>query len=143
MIRSTYPAKFAELDTAGIASDLDSADWSTYKLSKTSAKAKCIQSIISSEEGIKCQDKLIDEQMISYMKEAKNLGVTDIDSLMMCANIRHQGGLGALKRVLGKTTTPYTLDNIYAALQTDTGNQVGAYTSRQKMVYNSLKTYIK
>jgi hypothetical protein len=143
LIRSTYPAKFKELDTEGIAADLDASDWSTYKLSKTSAKAKCIQKIISSDEGIKCQDKLIDDQMTKYMKEAESLGVTNLAAQMMCANIRHQGGLSAVKRVLGKTTKPYTLDSIYEALQTDTGNQVGAYKSRQKMVYNSLKTYLK
>ena len=142
LIRSTDPTTFAQLDTAGIASDLDSADWSTYKLSASSAKAKCIVKIISSDVGIRCQDQLIDEQMLAYMIEAKNLGVTNLDAMMMCANIRHQGGLSALKRVLGKTATPYTLDNIYAALKTDTGNQVGAYTSRQKFVYNTLKSYI-
>ncbi|MGM9553061.1 MAG: RICIN domain-containing protein [Faecousia sp.] len=141
-IRTTYPATFAALDTAGIASDLDNCDWSTYRISKTSAKAKCIQAIISSPEGIQCQNALLDEQMSKYMEEARSLGVTDIDAQMMCANIRHQGGLSALKRVLGKTAAPYTLDNIYAALQTDTGNQVGAYRSRQLMVYNALKQYV-
>ena len=142
MIRTADPTTFATLDTAGIADELDTADWSTYQLSETSAKAKCIVNIISSDVGIACQDQLLDKQMISYMAEARNLGVTHIDALMECANIRHQGGLGALKRVLGKTATPYTLDNIYAALQTDTGNEVGTYTSRQKFVYENLKKYI-
>ncbi len=142
LIRATDPATFASLDTAGITNDLDTANWSTYKLSASSAKAKCIVKIISSDVGIRCQDQLIDEQMVAYMAEAKSLGVDNMDALMMCANIRHQGGLSAVKRVLGKTSTPYTLDNIYAALKTDTGNQVGAYTSRQKFVYNTLKKYI-
>ncbi len=141
-IRTTYPATFAALDTAGIAYDLDHCDWSTYKLSRTSAKAACIRAIISSPEGIKCQDALLDEQMANYMAEARSMGVTDIDAQMMCANIRHQGGKSALTRVLGKTAAPYTLDNIYAALQTDTGNQVGAYRSRQKMVYDSLMQHL-
>ena len=141
-IRATNPVTFASLDTAGIASDLDTQNWSTYKLSKTSAKAKCIQKIIGSSVGIKCQDQLLDEQMAAYMQEAKNLGVTDIAAQMMCANFRHQGGLSAMKRIINKTATPYTLDNLYAACQTDTGNQVGAYKSRQKMVYNALKTYL-
>ena len=80
--------------------------------------------------------------MSAYMAEARSLGVTDIDAQMMCANFRHQGGLGAVKRILGKTSKPYTLDKLYAACQTDTGNQVGAYKSRQKMVYESLKKYL-
>ena len=37
---------------------------------------------------------------------------------------------------------PYTLNNVYKACQSDTGNQVGAYKLRQKMVYESLKKYI-
>ena len=141
-IRTQYPSVFASLDTAGIASDLDTKDWSTYKLSKTSAKAKCIQKIISSPEGIKCQDQLIDEQMEKYLAEAANLGVTEIKARMMCANLRHLGGLSAVKRILNKTKTPYTLDNIYAALQTDTGNQVGTFKSRNSKVYSWLVEYI-
>ena len=141
-IREQYPSTFAALDTAGIASDLDTKNWSTYKLSKTSAKAKCIQKIISSPEGIKCQDQLLDEQMVKYLGEARDLGVTEIKAMMMCANLRHLGGLGAVKRVLGKTATPYTLDHIYSALQSDTGNQVGTFRSRNKKVYGWLIQYI-
>ena len=142
LIRTTNPTLFKQLDTAGIGTDIDTKDWSTYKLSKSSAKAKCIQKIISSDVGKKCQDSLIDEQMQKYINEAAELGVTNVDAQMMCANFRHQGGLSAMKRVIAKTPKPYTLDNLYAACQTDTGNQVGAYKSRQKMVYNSLKKYV-
>ena len=142
LIRTTDSTLFKKLDTASIGSDLDSKDWSTYKLSKSSAKAKCIQKIISSDVGKKCQDSLIDEQMLKYIGEAADLAVTAVDAQMMCANFRHQGGLSAMKRVVGKTKKPYTLDNLYAACQTDTGNQVGAYKSRQKMVYNALKKYV-
>lgn len=142
LIRSTDKILFAQLDTAGIASDLDTKDWSVYRISKTSEKAKCIQKIISSSVGKKCQDTLIDEQMQKYINEANELGVTFVDAQMMCANFRHQGGLGAMKRVIGKTQKPYTLDNLYAACKTDTGNQVGAYKSRQNMVYNTLKKYV-
>ncbi|MGN0502558.1 MAG: RICIN domain-containing protein, partial [Ruminococcus sp.] len=142
LIRSTDPETFSSLDTAGIGTDLDTKDWSTYQVSKTSAKALCIQKIISSSVGIKCQDQLMDDQMSTYMSEARALGVTDLDSQMMCANFRHQGGLSAVKRILAKTSQPYTLDNLYAACQTDTGNQVGTYKSRQKMVYESLKKYL-
>lgn len=142
LIRSTDTALFKQLDTAGIGNDLDTKDWSTYKLSKTSLKAKCIQKIINTDVGRKCQDSLLDEQMAKYINEAESLGVTEVSAQMMCANFRHQGGLGAMKRVIGKTQKPYTLDNLYAACKTDTGNQVGAYKTRQTMVYNALKKYI-
>lgn len=141
-IRKANPSLFSSLDTAGVASDLDSKDWSVYRIAKTSAKAKCIVKIINTTIGHTCQDQLVDEQMATYINEAAALGVTAMDAKMMCANFRHQGGSGAVTRILGKTSKPYTLDKLYAACQTDTGNQVGAYKSRQKMVYDSLKKYI-
>lgn len=141
-IRKTDAALFEKLDTAGISGDIDKKKWDSYSISRTSTKAKCIIKIIDSETGHKCQDALMDSQMETYVKEAANLGVTAMDAKMMCANFRHQGGSGAVTRILAKTKKPYTLDHIYAACQTDTGNQVGAYKNRQKMVYNTLKKYI-
>lgn len=142
LIRTKNPTVFKKLDTAGIGIDLDIKNWATYKVKKASDKAKCIQKIIGSATGIKCQDLLIDEQMQAYVDEVSALGVTDIQALLMCANFRHQGGLSAVKRILAKTQKPYTLNNVYKACQSDTGNQVGAYKLRQKMVYESLKKYI-
>lgn len=142
LIRQTDLATFTSLDTAGIAADLDASNWSEYRISKTSAKAKCIVRIIDSEVGHRCQDQLVNEQMESYVNYAASLGVTDTDAKMMCANFQHQGGGKAVTRILAKTPEPYTLDQLYAACQSDTGNQVGAYKSRQKMVYESLKKYI-
>lgn len=142
LIRTKNPTVFKKLDTAGIGIDLDTKNWATYKVQKGSDKAKCIQKIIGSATGIKCQDLLIDEQMQAYVDEVSALGVTDIQALLMCANFRHQGGLSAVKRILAKTQKPYTLNNVYKACQSDTGNQVGAYKLRQKMVYESLKKYI-
>lgn len=141
-IKSADAATFKKYDNAGVASELTKTDWSNYRISKTSAKAKAIVKIIDSAVGHRCQDKLVDTQMEAYVKEAAALGVTYMDAKMMCANFRHQGGASAVKRILAKTTKPYTLDHLYAACQTDTGNQVGAYKSRQKMVYNALKTHI-
>lgn len=142
LIRTKNPTVFKKLDTAGIGIDLDTKNWATYKVQKGSDKAKCIQKIIGSATGIKCQDLLIDEQMQAYVDEVSTFGVTDIQALLMCANFRHQGGLSAVKRILAKTQKPYTLNNVYKACQSDTGNQVGAYKLRQKMVYESLKKYI-
>lgn len=141
-IKSADAATFKKYDNAGVASDLTKTDWSNYRISKTSAKVKAIVKIIDSAVGHRCQDKLVDTQMEAYVKEAAALGVTYMDAKMMCANFRHQGGASAVKRILAKTAKPYTLDHLYAACQTDTGNQVGAYKSRQKMVYNALKTHI-
>ena len=140
-IKKASSAEWQRLDTAGVWGDVQKADWDTYNISSGSAKAECIVALIGTATGIKCQDALIDEQMAAYVREAEALGVTDPAGQVMCANFRHQGGLPAVKRILAKTAKPYTLDNLYKACQSDTGNQVGAYRSRQRFVYESLKKY--
>lgn len=76
------------------------------------------------------------------------LTVYDIsdDATMECINIIHQGGSGALTRILAKTQKPYTAKTIYAALCTDpadksNNNQVGDYVTRQKVVYGFITKY--
>lgn len=140
-IKKASPAEWQRLDTAGVWGDVQKADWDTYNISSGSAKAKCIVALIGTTTGIKCQDALLDEQMETYVREAQNLGVTDPAGQAMCVNFRHQGGLSAVKRILTKTAKPYTLESLYKACQSDTGNQVGAYKSRQRFVYDSLKKY--
>lgn len=140
-IQTADPILFKKLDTSNIASDLKTKNWNAYRLKKNSAKAKCIQKIISSDVGKKIQDQMVGEQMQKFADEALALGVTDSQAQAECCNFRHQGGILAIKRILGKTKKPYTLDSLYAACQTDTGNQVGAYKTRQKKVYEWLKKY--
>lgn len=129
------------LDNIGFWEQVQEADWSCFNISRNSQFANLIVQLISSRIGVKCQDSLMDEQLATYAEEALKMGVTDARGQAMCVNFRHQGGQGAVTRILAKTQKPYTLDNLYAACQTDTGNQVGAYKDRQSFVYNALKTY--
>lgn len=138
-ILDTYPNVFRKYDNAGIESDLKKSSWIGYSPSKTSTKAKAIQAIISSSEGIKIQNVRIERLLKQYIEFAEKQGVTNIDSLFMCANWIHQGGNSACTRLLQKAGKPYTLDRLYQACTTDTGNQVGAYKTRQKKVYGWIK----
>lgn len=140
-IHKAGPSDWERYDVAGVWEDVQAADWSCYNITSVCQKAKCIVNLIGTAVGIKCQDALLNEQMEVYVKEAQKLGVADAAGQAMCANFRHQGGLVAVKRILAKTPKPYTLDSLYRACQSDTGNQVGAYKSRQEMVYESLKKY--
>ena len=140
-IHDADTAQWDRLDSIGLWEQVQEADWSCFNISRNSQFANLIVQLISSKIGIKCQDSLMDEQLAAYADEALKMGVTDARGQAMCVNFRHQGGLGAVTRILAKTQKPYTLDNLYAACQTDTGNQVGAYESRQRFVYNALKTY--
>lgn len=144
MIHDKYPAKWKELDPKNyVWNDVVNANWSTYKLSKNSGRATIIRRILGSKEGRECQDQLMKEQIQEYENEVRKLGVTEAKAVGMLINVRHQGGYGAVTRILNKTKKPVTLDSIYAALKTDTGNQVGAYKTRQKKVYSWLKSYMK
>ena len=147
-IQRGNPALFKKMDTQGLESDLLKKNWSTYAISPSSAKAKCIISIISSDLGIKCQDELMEEQIAEYSESiAKKYGTMPDDAMMECINIIHQGGASALQRILSKTKKPYTSETIYAALCTDPAdprpNQVGDYTTRQKKVIEMIRVYVK
>ena len=141
-ILNTYPSTFRKYDNAGIESDLKRTSWTGYSPARGSAKAKAIQAIISSPDGIKVQNNRIQKQMESHIAFAQRQGVSDVDALFMCANFIHQGGQSACTRIIKKTQNPYTLDHLYAACKTDTGNQVGAYKTRQQKVYGWLKEKI-
>jgi hypothetical protein len=135
------PKQWEKIDKVRLLEQVQTANWERFNISRVSQLADTIVALISSDLGVKCQDNLMDEQLATYADEALKMGVADARGQAMCVNFRHQGGLGAVTRILAKTKKPYTLDNLYAACQTDTGNQVGAYKSRQKFVYDALKTY--
>lgn len=135
------PEQWEKIDKVRLLEQVQTANWDCFNISRVSQLADAIVALISSDLGIKCQDNLMDEQLATYADEALKQGVTDARTQAMCVNFRHQGGEGAVTRILAKTEKPYTLDNLYAACQTDTGNQVGVYKSRQKFVYNALKKY--
>lgn len=140
-IYDASPEQWEKIDKVRLLEQVQTASWECFNISRVSQLADTIVSLISSDLGVKCQDDLMDEQLSTYADEALKQGVTDARAQAMCVNFRHQGGQGAVTRILAKTQKPYTLDNLYAACQTDTGNQVGTYKDRQRFVYNALKTY--
>lgn len=143
LIHTKSPATWKKYDKDNaVWKDVCNQNWNTYKLSKNHYKAKRIINIIKSPAGIKCQDQLMYEQINEMEAEIRKLGITEPKSVGMFINIRHQGGYGAVTRVLRKTKRPVNLDNIFAALKTDTGNQVGTYRTRQNKVYTWLNKYM-
>lgn len=135
------PEQWEKIDKVRLLEQVQTANWECFNISRVSQLANTIIALISSKIGVKCQDSLMDEQLATYAEEALKMGVTDARGQAMCVNFRHQGGQGAVTRILAKAQKPYTFDNLYAACQTDTGNQVGVYKDRQRFVYNALKTY--
>ena len=147
-IRTAHEASFKAADYAGIGTDLDTADWTRYQITKDSEKAKCIQRIISSDTGIKCQDTMMKQQIEAYIHMiTEKCGEMSSGAMAECINVYHQGGMAAVRRILKKAEKPYTEDTIYAALRTDPAdksndNQVGDYVTRQEKVYKMIKEHL-
>jgi len=156
LIHDKYPSIWSRYDSDNLVwNDVVNENWSSYKLTRSASyketgvpktsddlKIYRIKLLIGCQYGRACQDQLMYEQIREYETEIRSLGITEARSVGMLINVRHQGGYGAVTRILGKTAKPVTLDSIYAALNTDTGNQVGAYKTRQQKVYTWLKTYM-
>ena len=164
LIHDRYPSIWKRYDSNNLLwKDVLNENWSTYKLTMSSKYKKSgkpsttddwkiyrIKLIIGCSYGQKCQDYLMEEQIKEYEKEIRSLkycGSLDSKALGMLINVRHQGGLGSVTRILNKTKRPYTLDSIYQALGTDrydhsSDNQVGDYWTRQQKVYSWLKNYM-
>ena len=145
-IQRENPKLFKDMDNENLEADLLKKSWTTYAVSKDSAKGKLIIDIITTDLGKKCQDQYMEDQIQTYAKSIEKTYGTMPDSTMMeCVNIRHQGGDSALKRILAKTAKPYTADKIYTALRLDledpVPNQVGDYTDRQKAVIDMIHEY--
>ena len=145
-IQKNNPAMFTKLDTNNIVETaLKSADWSTYNIGRNSVAGQCIINILTAckEE----QDNFALQQIKQYEKEiTERYGNMTDDAMMECVNILHQGGSGALKRILDKVTGAYTAEKIYEVLQQDKNDdscttKVGDYTERQDAVIDMIRKY--
>ena len=62
-------------------------------------------------------DNSLDKQIDYYIEKLVELGVTNLDAQTMCINIYDIGGYEDLKKILNRTMTPYTLNNIFSTLK--------------------------
>jgi hypothetical protein len=90
-------------------------------------------------DGVYCEDCHSAARLLTVKFPVEHIHITNVHGTF------YQYCIGITKYYKGESEGYYdgiTLDNIYAALQTDTGNQVGTFRSRNLMVYNTLKKYI-
>lgn len=141
-IQAADTALFERLDTAGIAYDLNVSDWEHYAVTESSDKGQGIIKLISTNTGIRCQDALMDKQIAEYAAYiSSKYDVTNDRAMMEWVNIIHQGGEEAVKRLMAECSDRNNVDAVYQSMADDTGNQVGAYRSRQSAVYKMIKRY--
>lgn len=142
LIFQTDEALWKSIDKAGLLNDIENGDWSCYNITCVSQKAETIVKMISSTVGIKCQDTLIAMQIQEYEKLIQDkYNITNTFAIMEWINIFHQGGESAVIRLMQKVSDENNIGSIYTAMLSDTGNQVGAYRSRQLAVYNMILEY--
>ena len=109
-IQKNNPAMFTKLDTNNIVETaLKSADWNNYNIGRNSVAGQCIVNILTACKAE--QDSFALQQIKQYEKEiTERYGSMADDAMMECVNILHQGGSGALKRILDKVTGTYTAE---------------------------------
>ena len=106
-IREADEAAFAALDTASIAQDLDQADWSNYL--PDAHKTACIRRILSSQQGIRAQDELLEQQLQDYLTSASDQGIQDEDTALLYALLCHLIGTRATQRIVSPLPDPNAL----------------------------------
>lgn len=115
-IREADPDTFAQLDTAGIGDDLDSADWSCYRPDE--GKLQCIRTLIDTEAGRKIQDRILARQLETSMEDGRQKGIADEDALRLYALICHLGGDITADRLLTQAGSDPTAQDLLTALDT-------------------------
>ena len=127
-----------------VISNMGKADYDIPDVSKTGVltdvQIKAIYEIIclANSNSANTDEDQLKKLIADYVLEAYNLGVREIKALALCANIRYLSNSSELSRVVNKTNGECSLNNLYAALLTDTGSQVGAYRASHWIFYNFL-----
>lgn len=149
MILEADAKAFRKADTAGIEKKL-SVDWEKTGWNPSAAEKKALIAIITTTAGKKCQDKLFEELMEAYIKNAEAYGVTDIKAQMMWCEVEHLGGPKPVKRIFGRAAKPYTPETIFSSLlldqkDTSNNNQVGdkKFQSRHECCVRWINQYVK
>lgn len=149
MIFDENPSEFRKADSANIEKKLK-VDWVATKWNPSSSEKTALIAIITTDTGKKCQDKLFQESVKSYIKNAEDFGVMDVKAQMMWCEIEHLGGLKPVKRIFARATKPYTPESIFASLlkdqnDTSSNNQVGdkKFQSRHECCVRWINQYVK
>lgn len=112
-------------------------NWHSIKWNPSQNQRSVLVKIIDTQLGHIMQDELMAKKVQTMVVECEKLyPSTDIKAQMMYAEIRHLGGLSAVKRIFDRISGEYSLDNIMASLvkdqQSENKNLVGSqkYWSR-------------
>lgn len=114
-IYAADPEAFTQLDTVGIAADLDE-DWQSNAVDLNSEKAQCLRQILGSEAGIRVQMDKLEELLSDGQTEAARQGVFDEEAQLACAVLRWVGGTAAVRRVLSAAEGDHSVQSICDAM---------------------------
>lgn len=132
LIYAADPVAFDKIDPRGLVKSMINGEhyWVRERWNPTAEQKNILVSVISSEAGRKCQDRLFSELMSKYIASCEAEYTHDVPAIMMYCEIRHLGGKKPVDRIFRACNGNYSLDNILAVLKRDqadasSDNQVG------------------
>ncbi len=121
---------------------LNATNWSTRKL--TSSESAVIVKLLDTPESRAAQDTLADNDVLSYIQHAKNLGIVDPGAIVYFADVENYAGAGGSARVAKSALSAVgTYDKIdlqafHTAAGADSIVGKSTYTSRRNTTFSTL-----
>ena len=139
-IKNANPTKFQNTYINCNATFSMDKSWKGYSIEKNGANYNCMKALLTSTEGIACQDEYVNEYLSSYIEQGKTVGVTDYKAQIFFCEMYNQSPAGAM--TIAKKTTNKTIDGLYQETMNG-GHWLGssAYhnNERRTRVYNKVK----
>lgn len=116
-------------------------DWYGRRWSPTKAQKTAIIKLISSPEGILCQQKYFCEmELPEYLKNAEDFGITSQKCQALWVEIEHLGGTKAARRIFGRIREQ-TVDEVDRALKMDQADHSSENQAGDWLYYKDRHTY--
>lgn len=141
LIRKEYPKTWNELASGLGLEDALELDWYTRRWEPTKAQKAAIIKLISSTEGILCQQKYFCEmELPEYLKNAEDFGITSQKCQALWVEIEHLGGTKAARRIFGRIREQ-TVTEVDRALKMDQADHSSENQAGDWLYYKDRHTY--
>lgn len=141
LIRKEYPKTWNELASGLGLEDALELDWYTRRWEPTKAQKAAIIKLISSTEGILCQQKYFCMmELPEYLKNAEDFGITSQKCQALWVEIEHLGGTKAARRIFGRIREQ-TVDEVDRALKMDQADHSSENQAGDWLYYKDRHTY--
>ena len=147
-IYNANPAEFKKIDTAGSIEKMIGKDWVGLRWDPSEEERDTLIKLITSDTGKAQQDLFFREGCSSMVSDCISKYSSDPKTVIMYCEVRHQGGLGGVSRILNRCRERYgmyNVENILKSLDDDLAdgfnNQVGDYSRRHHVCADFINKY--